>query len=74
MTRIWIERCEGDPNDIYPRNLRVISPYMRTDFPKRFTDAELIEHLSARCGSQLTRNILDPAGFLFGKVIYEVEK
>ena len=72
MGRRWVELCEGNPNDVYPRSVRVLSPRMRVDFPKQFTDAELTEHLSDRCGSDIDSTILDADGFLFGGVVYKL--
>lgn len=73
MSRMWVEHCEGDPRDVYPRSVRFITPFRPPDFPKRFTDDELVDHLSWRCGSQLSPDVLDPDGFLFGAVWYAPE-
>jgi len=74
VTRIWIEHCEGDPREVYPKMSRVISLFKPPEFPKRFTDTELLEHLTWRCGSELDPGLLDPDGFLFGGVVYSLEK
>lgn len=73
MSRVWIEHCEGDPRDVYPRSIRHVIPFRDPEWPKRFTDEELLEHLAWRCGSRLTPDVLDPEGFLFGKVWYALE-
>jgi hypothetical protein len=74
VSRIWIEHCEGDPRNVYPNNFRAISMFRDPVAPKRFTDDELLEHLAWRCGSPQAPDVLDPEGFLFGAVWYDLEE